>query len=332
MTRVNGLSDVNVSTIRYNINYKVLVIAYTNANIDLVYEDGIINISDIKRKSIFGNKTINNITFYGNTAYFSCGFGIVALDLDKKEIKDTYYIGPNGNATNVLDLACDGSKFYAATESGILKANYSGVNLANYSSWVKDTQLPNMNSTYNCITAFNNRIFTNLSSNNYAQDTTYVFDGSNWIIFDSIRNDDVFSMRVANGSLLLSYNNAVVVYDSFLDIKEVIWSLNPGSITPNCAIIDEVGNYWIADNLFGLVRFKDWDSEKIIPNGTGSNDVYSMAIAGSDLYVAPGGVNSSWSNIWNTSGVYSFIGNNWYVLKDQNAAFDTLFDIINHCY
>jgi len=90
LTKVNGLSDVNISTIRYSQQYKMLIIAYSDANIDLIMDDGITNISDIKRKPIFGNKTINNITFYGDYAYLSCGFGIVVLDLIKKEIKDTY--------------------------------------------------------------------------------------------------------------------------------------------------------------------------------------------------------------------------------------------------
>ncbi len=328
LTKVNGLSDVNISTIRYSSQFKVLIIGYTNANIDLLYDDGIINISDIKRKPIYGNKTINNITVYGHNAYLSCGFGIVVLDLDKKEIKDTYYIGPNGNAVDVLDLACDGNQFYAATVSGIYKANYSGVNLANYASWVKDALLPHPNASYNSVVAYKNKIFTNLSVNSYNQDTLYVFDGGSWIMFDTVRFEDVFSMRSSNQKLLISYNNSVVVYDTSLTIQEIIWNLNPGSPTPKCAVMDDDANYWIADEFLGLVRYKLWSSEKIIPNGPGNNNVFDMAIAGSDLYVAPGGVNSSWGNVWNTSGVFSFIGNNWYVLKEHNAAFDTLFDII----
>jgi ligand-binding sensor domain-containing protein len=328
LTKINGLSDVNISTIKYSESYKVLVIAYTNANIDLVYEDGIINISDIKRKPIFGNKTINNITIYGNTVYFSCGFGIVALDLDKKEIKDTYYIGTNGNAINVFDLACDGNKFYAATEGGIFIANYTGVNLANYTNWVKDYQLPHPNAAYNTIASFQNKIVANLSVSNYGQDTLYVNDGSNWSILNNNLHDDVFSMRVSNNHLLLCYNQSLIIYNSDLQISEVVWELYSGLPTPKCAVMDADENYWIADNVFGLVRYKEFTSDKIIPNGPGSNDVFFMAISGSDLYVAPGGVSSSWNNVWNTSGVYSFIGDTWYTLKDHSSEFNTMYDIL----
>jgi len=328
LTKINGLSDVNITTIRYSSHYKVLVVAYTNANIDLVYEDGVINISDIKRKSIFGNKTINNITFFGNCAYLSCGFGIVVLDLDKKEIKDTYYIGTNGNAIDVNDLACDGSKFYAATESGILIANVNGVNLANFTSWVKDNTLPRPAAKYNSIISINNKIITNLSTSTYLQDTIYIFDGTSWKVFDTTRFDDVLSMRVSNGHLLISYNYSVFVYDQDLQNIEKIANLYPGSLTPNCAVMDADNNYWVADYWLGLVRYKNYGSDKITPNGPGDNNVFSMAIAGSDLYVAPGGVNSAWGNVWNNSGVFSFIDNNWVSLKDQNTAFTSLIDIL----
>ena len=329
LTKVNGLSDINISSIRYSNQYNVLIVTYTNANIDLVYQDGIINISDIKRKPIYGNKTINNITLVGDYAYFSCGFGIVVLDLDKKEIKDTYYIGANGNATDVYDLTFDGTRFYAATESGIFKANATGVNLANYSNWAKDTLLPHRDATYNNIIAFSNKIFANLSINAHGQDTIYEYDGGAWKIFDSARFDDVYSMRVANNNLLIAYNYCVYNYNSALQRIEVVADLYPGSLAPKCAVMDADNNYWIADDHLGLVRYKDWGSDKITPNGPGSVDVFSMAISGSDLYVAPGGVNSSWGNVWNINGVYSFVGDTWHVLKEQSpAAWDTLYDIV----
>ena len=61
ITRISGLSDIGISAIQYNKEFSTLVVAYTNANIDLIREGRVINISDIKRKSILGNKTINHI-------------------------------------------------------------------------------------------------------------------------------------------------------------------------------------------------------------------------------------------------------------------------------
>ncbi len=55
-SKVNGLSDVGISAMMYNKEYKTLVITYTNTNIDLIKEGKVINFSDIKRRQILGNK------------------------------------------------------------------------------------------------------------------------------------------------------------------------------------------------------------------------------------------------------------------------------------
>jgi hypothetical protein len=86
LSRINGLSDFNVSVLRYSPQQNILVLAYDNSNIDLILGDNsIYNIPDIFRKNIVGNKTINDITFVDHYAYLSCGFGIVQMDLKKKE-------------------------------------------------------------------------------------------------------------------------------------------------------------------------------------------------------------------------------------------------------
>src|ERR1035437_5821194 len=142
LSKINGLSDVGVNTLRFNNYNKTLLIAYQNANIDLVYNKNIYNISDIKQKSIIGNKTINNIYFQNGFAYLACGFGIVVVNMDKKEIKDTYYIGTNSRNINVRDITSDANYLYAATDSGVYYAPWSAPNLADYNSWNKFSSLP----------------------------------------------------------------------------------------------------------------------------------------------------------------------------------------------
>ncbi|HNZ42275.1 MAG TPA: two-component regulator propeller domain-containing protein [Bacteroidales bacterium] len=330
LTKNNGLSDVNISTIRYSPQFGYLIVAYTNANIDLVADGEIINISDIKRKPIMGNKAINNITVYGDYAYLSCGFGIVVLDIARKEIKDTYYIGPDGNAINVLDLACDGIKFYAGTEKGLYYADYANANLANYANWKKESRLPDTNATYNSVAVFQGKVFANRVNPAYNQDTLYVLNDTIWQVLDTVYNDDVYNMRVLNNHFLIAYTSHVAVYNANMIKEEIIWNYQPGYAYPNCAVFDSDGATWIADKNYGLVCSKNWTITKITPNGPGNNNVFAMDIAGSDLYVAPGGVNNSWGNSWNNSGIFSYINNQWNVLKDfDGVAYDTLVDIID---
>ena len=79
-----GLSDVQVSTITYSPETNYLIVGYVNGNIDLLREnEKPLNISDIKRRIITADKRINGIFTYGKTAYLSCCFVIVVLNLDR---------------------------------------------------------------------------------------------------------------------------------------------------------------------------------------------------------------------------------------------------------
>ena len=91
LNKINGLSDVGISTMGYCESQRKLMVAYKNANIDLVDINGnVTNMSEIKDKNIMGNKSINHLFFDGDMAYVACGFGIVVFDLKKEEVKDTY--------------------------------------------------------------------------------------------------------------------------------------------------------------------------------------------------------------------------------------------------
>ena len=149
LTRVEGLSDQKISSISYDSNRDVLVVAYENTNIDLVRENEILNIPDIKRKQLTGNKTIHNSIIIGDYTYLSCGFGIVVLNLDKNEIRDTYYIGENGSSRNVFDIEFDGTWLYAATENGLFRADINSPNLIDYNNWSIINTLPFPSMPYN---------------------------------------------------------------------------------------------------------------------------------------------------------------------------------------
>ena len=49
-------------------NLRSVLSTYANCNIDLLKNDKVVNISDLKKR-VAGKKTINNITINGSTAY-----------------------------------------------------------------------------------------------------------------------------------------------------------------------------------------------------------------------------------------------------------------------
>ena len=89
--KVNGMSDVDITHIRWCQQAKRLVVVYSNSNIDLVETNGYItNISDLYSKSMTGDKTVKSIRIDGVYAYLVCGFGIVKVNVQRAEIADTY--------------------------------------------------------------------------------------------------------------------------------------------------------------------------------------------------------------------------------------------------
>ena len=123
LTKVNMLSDIGVSEIAYSEENKVLVVGYSNGNLDLVFENEKFNLADIKREAINGSKSIHHILFIDEYAYLACGFGIVVVNIEKREIKETYYIGNLGTAVSVNQLAFDNDFLYAATNQGVYIAD-----------------------------------------------------------------------------------------------------------------------------------------------------------------------------------------------------------------
>ena len=121
LSRVTGLSETGISAITYDETNNKLFIAYENSNIDIIYRNDIINIPDIKRDDIVGDKRINHIYPLQKNYYLSTGLGVVVIDGERHEIKDSWFIGNGGNKVKVNGFTSDGTFFYAATEEGLTR-------------------------------------------------------------------------------------------------------------------------------------------------------------------------------------------------------------------
>ena len=65
ISKVSGLSDVGISLLKYDKNSSSLLIAYSNANIDLLINNRVINMPELLKANVLGNKNINNVRFIG---------------------------------------------------------------------------------------------------------------------------------------------------------------------------------------------------------------------------------------------------------------------------
>lgn len=315
-TKINGLSDIGISSIKYSKEYHTLVIAYSNANIDLVKNNTIINISDIKRKSILGNKTINAITFISKYAYLSCGFGIVVLDIEKEEIRDTYLIGKDGSQVNVLGLVKDDQdSLYAASDQGLYKASLKNPNLVNFANWHKDPRIDTL-AEYSSITYFSDKIVVNKRNRimpDFVYDSLYTFINGTWTQWPMAPFDPIMKLESNSRYLLISYRNYVRIFDTSFSGVAQISDYYPGSPYPLDAIADDDNIAWVGDTYSGLVSFdiKSYLINHYNLSGPLTDKAFSMICMGNDLYIAPGGRDASYVPLYFQGQVYKFDNTNW---------------------
>jgi hypothetical protein len=317
-----GLSDIGISSIAYSSKLNTLVVAYSNTNIDLVKGSVVVNIPDIKRKQILGNKTINSILIIDKLAYLACGFGIVVLDIEKEEIKDTYYIGPSGSQIDVKDLAFHQveNKFYAATGNGIYSA-LASENLAYYVSWIKDTSITGPNNVFNLIESFEGKVYTNKKlEGKWDSDTMFVKNGNSWAYFHPNDHSNRYSMRVSGDRLEICNNYNVSIYKADGSLESQYSTYNPGQIVPRDALLDKEGKVWVADNEKALWSIgSDLVGSNYIFNGPSSNMAAAMDISGKQLWAVPGGRDGAFGNLYRAAQCYTLADGNWSSFTSANT-------------
>lgn len=310
-SRENGLSDSEIATIEYSEENEVLVIAYSNANIDIIKENTIINLPDIKRKQIPGNKSINDIYFIGELAYLSCGFGIVVMDTKNEEIKETYFIGDQGSQVKVNEL-CEFENFlYAATDEGLFLADLNSPNLADFNYWEKSNAFNQSNRKLTSIISTGKSVYLNLKNENFDFDSIYWLSGNSWELYPYFQNKRIKSFNTQGNQVILSTEFHVDVYDENGNEVEHHFTGDPAF-----AGIDNEGLIWVADRKSGLIKIDQSNQlENLLPNGPDNINTASLEYENGVLIGVGGGVNASWDNLYLNGRIYNYSNNVWSSIK-----------------
>lgn len=300
-TKANGLSDSKVSSIIYSTDNQTLVIIYDNANIDLLADNGSIsNIPFLKNKAIGVDKTINKVNIYGDIAYLSAPFGIIAIDLKQKLVANGYMLKMKINAVAVLN-----NTIYAATQNGVLSCSFTS-NLFDPNRWT----------LYNSIVVSDLEVFENdlvglnKSSGIYKitlSNSELKLGSSTFLRLKKINNqlfvNDISELtRINSWSDIQSFQGENIIDFSSLNSDNQLWSAN-GTSGLNSFL-----------NTNGLPTFK---TMLIKPKGPIANSPYRIKFRGDELISVGGG---AWDDRYNIQAQINFFKNgNW-----SNIATDTI--------
>ncbi len=311
LSSVQGLSGETTTSIYYNKTYQRLIIGYENGLVEVVDSDGSITISsDIINFSQSGEKSINHISEYGNKLFLATPFAIVVYDIEKLEFGDTFFIGNNSTSVKINETLVHNEIIYAATDSGIFKADVNSNLLIDYNNWQQQ---------------FNGRSFKSISflNNLYVSENKnlFAYDGS---ILNQIRSfsENIVAIKASETHLNIALNKSAVVLNSTMGIQATFSSNSSFDYSVNTCFFENNLAY-IATKEFGVLVSNISNPTnylEIHPEGPLANSAFSIASANNNLWIVYGGYNAVYGPTFNKAGFSHFNGENW-VNTNYNSSF-----------
>lgn len=291
--RLTGLNSAVISTIGYNPSLNLILVCYENGHLDIINgKDEVYNIPDLYLKQTTYSKIVNSIYMHEHTAYLAMNFGIIELDMKKREIKDTYIIGKDAKEVNVKHITIMGDRIYAISPQFLYSASLSDP-LSDYAYWQTQALPTGKEVSDFCV---------------YNQLLYIVCDGVLWSYRDAKWQKHTTSYKVNalcptdQHLFILPKNQAGVA------IAETDLSLQMTDIGMITDIVQDGSSYWWASVSDELVRGADRQAFR--PDGPINNIAYRMRSFGDRLYVVPGG---RWATQNETPGEIMFYENGTWV-------------------
>jgi len=309
-SKQNGLSDTDISLIRYSADAKTLIIIYSNGNIDLWDSDGIKNIPFLKTSMSIRSKTINDIFLYNNYAYLSTDFGVLVLNLTKKEIADTYRLNRVIKCLSIFN-----GEIIAATTEGLISAPFNA-NLLDASVWSSK----NISGDFAADRIIRMSLFKGklIIGSNYS---SVCYIDEEWNVKTLTGTGFIKSLKTDQEQLLIVIDNTINIFTDLEKNCQVT-----GNPFEDVASLKADDKYWVAAGVSGLLCLKrnsDDTFETLLQgvtiNSPKRNDNYAMTMHNNKLLITGGGRSTNRHDIPGTLITYE--NGKWWNLDE--AVIDT---------
>jgi len=312
ISKVNLLSGSDVSAIHYDEESSTLIVAYESGNMDLITKGVSFQLSDISQSNVFGSKRVNDILIKDGKAYLSCGFGIVVVNIARREIADSWFLNGQDDIVEVNALDYDETYWYAATEIGLFRAERSNPILANFESWELTTDVPVENVTYTDLMVLNDQLFlvretTDGSEVWYANRTDF-----NWAILPGYETTLVHDINYGNGQFAVCSQDLLSIFNDDLSVVSTHGSIASVNIDPKAVLFDASNNVWFANFQKGLfLRPAEGFEMKYQPEGPNFFNARRIDSFNNNTWIASGGVDGTWTNNYDKKGIYGLVNDEW---------------------
>ena len=311
ITRSEGLSDSKINTIFFHQDQSTLIVAYDNAALDLITDDGVRSVVDIVNfNNIPIDKYINKISWEDESHVFvSANYGLSLLDVRTGQFLFTLFT-PN---LKVYDCIKENNQYFMGTESGIYFLEIKGSEIIqNFNSWEKLDQSYGLSPTeaYHSCIKFKGSV--------YVSNTTEIFQWQNKKFHSIYINQDYGVNYLSEGvhyllaGLHCKSNCGELV--GFFDENLTLTTSNAECTKQNLyAIESEDSTIWYAD-----VRWSFRYSKKagdpcnsLMVSGPATNKCFEIAALQDGIYVAAGGVDNVFAPKYWNEGILKYSDHTW---------------------
>ncbi|MDG1296934.1 MAG: two-component regulator propeller domain-containing protein [Saprospiraceae bacterium] len=316
LSRVDGLSDINIQHSIYDEQTENLVLIYESLIIDMIGPEGIRANLDLKNFNFTqGVKAVNAVSLDGAGGVLIAGnFGLTRFDIANEEFSFT----ARKLGINIYSACVFNDQIYIATNEGIFFSPGDNPNIDNVDTWtfLDNDELPAAYESY-ALNSHAGKLYLGINKAVYSYDE---------VTIEKVLEDDNFFPVYINSA----YDKLLVAYgcvdqfcqaplylqtdtDDFRDIKlgsETCFGQNIN------AIADAAGNIWLSDN-FRPLRYLEPDTDGnysckfIFSNDILDKGVFDLELNGEEIWIAPGGYGVNYDYLFNFSGLLGYVDGTW---------------------
>lgn len=320
LTKADGFGDVGISAMAVSPDGKKLIIGYSSGHLDILTNNELQGINDVRLISDLNDKSINDIIFYDDIAYLCTGFGLAALDYEQGIVRETYgNVGNEGQRIAGVSGTIIGDSLFLATPAGILGTSVApSNNLMDFNNWYNlNGTLNYPNAAVDLVAGFNQKLYAY-----FADSGLFVYDENAWEEISFPQKTSLMNLAVFAGSLyaITNHDNGGNIFQ-INNENEVIELAADYISNPSDLIIIEDGDMWIADRQLGLVSKNSGWEKGIYPPGPASDKINQLTYFEKGIAGIRRGIDEDFSKRQIPGSVSIFKDGEWLNYNSENTPF-----------
>lgn len=298
VTSLNGLAGGTIQSISFDKSSAQLFIGYADGSLDVVSETGIIHINWLRDVALTGSRAVNHITLSGGLVYLSTDYGVVVLDVAKREVKETWRdLGAGGAPLSVYQTAVMGDSIFLATAHGVLSGKV-GDNLLDFNKWNRyDAGV--FDNSVRGVSAFNDRVYAAVDGAGL-----FYLEHGVWMAEDFLQNASFQSLNSTPDHLVICKSEEVWLLSETGSPQQMT---SPFMTSFQFAWEDGKGKLWIGDGNNGLLSGDD----HFIANGPAFRAPVRLNFIDGKIVAIGGGYNAAFEAMENAGKISVFTDGLW---------------------